>query len=364
MKCRYSLLILSLLAAACSPAAAIVKPPEYAPADQAKCGVKKSAAKPLIVEWPSADQVALESQSKRGLIAVHYLGCEMEILRQCHAKGTYRYVPTTRRDDSVTMRTADELYAAIPVHAAKFEAQLQKSGTLSVNMSMVGSYEAEASGLKRKDLEGDCAKATHVITALTAGAFEFVAGGEASIGAGAKGLGAEAGASSQAARETLNKAGDKSACSKATTKDQEPPEGCGALLRVEVIPLGDAQVPEGPRVVAPPPKPSIAPWVVGGAGVAVLGVGAVFGGLTFSTYASAKSACPTMMNCTAGALSTRSQAITFADVADVAIPVGGVAVGAAAILLLTGRSRDASPAAALAPIVGPGNVGLSLGGAF
>lgn len=85
-----------------------------------------------------------------------------------------------------------------------------------------------------------------MITALTVGAFEFFAGADAAVGAGvtagaAGTVGAGAGAKSKSQRETLNEDGDKALCEKSTSDDRKAPEGCGALLRVEVVPLGEAK---------------------------------------------------------------------------------------------------------------------------
>src|SRR5690606_9197517 len=58
---------------------------------QAKCGVRASAAKPLVVEWPAADRAALEARANRSLVAVRYQGCEMEVLSNCTVDGVYSY---------------------------------------------------------------------------------------------------------------------------------------------------------------------------------------------------------------------------------------------------------------------------------
>jgi formylglycine-generating enzyme required for sulfatase activity len=226
-------------AAACSggnAASAVVQQPRL-PAS--RCGVVKSQAKPYIVEWQAAERGDLETGLKKGLIAVRYEGCEMEVLDQCRAPGAYVYGGFTRKHDTITMRDADDLYANIPVHAASFEAKLQTSGELHVAMTVVGSYVADRTGVRPEELTGDCARATHVVTAMTAGAFEFFAGADAQVGGGAKAFGAEAGATSHATREMLNQDGDRAACEKAAEDDKKPPKDCGALLRLEVVPLGD-----------------------------------------------------------------------------------------------------------------------------
>src|SRR6186997_2588172 len=125
MLTRWRLALLGLVAtAACSggnAASTLAKPPEFDPKNQTKCGVTKSQAEPLIVEWPSAARGKLEADMRRGVVAVRYVGCDMEVLGQCTAKGSYGYTPITRKRDRITMRDADDLYANIPVGAARLE---------------------------------------------------------------------------------------------------------------------------------------------------------------------------------------------------------------------------------------------------
>jgi hypothetical protein len=47
------------------------------------------------------------------------------------------------------------------------------------------------------------------------------------------------GASSRADRETLSEDGDANACSKARGSDWSPPEGCAAVIRLELVPVRD-----------------------------------------------------------------------------------------------------------------------------
>jgi hypothetical protein len=249
---RGSALVLAALTAALvgssvacggSPAGPLAKPPAFEPKAQAKCGVTKSQAKPLVVEWPSADRAQLEAQARRGLVVVRYEGCEMEVLDHCTVGGSYAYTGITRKDDRITMRDSDDLYANIPVFASRFEGKLQTSGELHVAMTIVGRFSADRRAVGPSELQGDCGRATHVLTALTAGAFEFYAGADAEIGAGAQVGPAGTGARSSARRETLNRDGDEQSCERSHTSDKAPPEGCGALLRVEATPLLTSPAP-------------------------------------------------------------------------------------------------------------------------
>ncbi|MGZ3422900.1 MAG: hypothetical protein ACXWUG_15660 [Polyangiales bacterium] len=224
------------------------KPPAYDP-DSSKCSVTKSQSRPLIVEWSSPDRGSLEALKNKGLVVVRYSGCEMEILRGCKAPGVYGYTPFTTKRDRVTIRTADDLYANVPMGAAKLEAKLEQSGELNVSMTIVGTYEADKTSIKAEELQGSCDGATHYVTAITAGSFEFSAGAEqaASASAGVVGIGG-AGGSTKSKHEILSRDGDDAACAKATLDDKAPPAGCGALLRLEVTPIAGAAPP--PTTVA------------------------------------------------------------------------------------------------------------------
>jgi hypothetical protein len=215
--------------------------PQYAPKDQTKCGVTKSQERPLIVEWPSSDRMALETRTRQGIVVVHYVGCEMEVLQRCQVAAPYSYFGGNRKVDKVVMKDADDLYANLPVGAAGLESKLEHSGKLTVAMNLVGRYEAAKSTVLPEELQGECEGATHFVYGITVGAFDFFAGGEATVGATAKVGGAGAGGHSESERETLTTDGDVAACEQSSPDDKGPPAECGALIRIEVVPLGQAK---------------------------------------------------------------------------------------------------------------------------
>jgi uncharacterized protein len=220
-----------------------------------KCRVRKSASKPLIVEWPSSERAELESIRSRGTVVVRYDGCEMQLLSHCRAPGKYGYVGVSPKQDSIVMRDADELWANIPMGAAKLEGTLARAGKLTVAMTTAGRFMVQDAQIRRDELQGVCAGATHIITGMTVGAFEFFSGAEAKVGAGAKVANIGAGAKSNATRETLKKDGNSKLCfSSARGADAQhtPPRGCRAILRIAVLPLGEVpkakvQCPKGTR---------------------------------------------------------------------------------------------------------------------
>jgi TPR repeat protein len=234
--------IASFAIAACGPgnlASRLATPPAYEPHDQAKCSIRASQAKPLIVEWPSADRSELEALVHQGVVAVRYQGCEMELLPRCLAHGKYAWTGTTGKDDHLAIRDADTLYANLPLGAAGLEGKLQKDGELDVDTTIVGRWEAEPSTVREDELTGDCARATHVVTAVTAGAFRFTTKASASVGADASVLGFGAGGSSSSDKDVLAADGTQASCDTASSRDTAPPEGCGAMIRLEVAPIAE-----------------------------------------------------------------------------------------------------------------------------
>lgn len=229
--------VVSSLFACRSPAERLAKPPELEIPGQGKCVVGGTASHPLVVEWAAAERASLEARLRRGLVAVRVDGCDIAVMRQCDVKGEYSYLGLTRKNDRVKIRNADELYAQLPIGAARLEGKLARAGELDVEIALVGMYEAPEGRPGRDLLSGDCDAATHVISGVQVGAFHFFAGGagEIKVGAGFNQIGA--GAGSTAERETLSADGQPTSCDASTTGDARPPEGCGALIRIELTSL-------------------------------------------------------------------------------------------------------------------------------
>jgi hypothetical protein len=263
------LLVVVTAFAACGGAASAPNVPTYAPTDQTSAGAAKSASRPLVLEWPAADRAALEAQRTNGVVVVRYGGSEMEVLRGCHVAGAYRYVPVTPKQEGLVVRDATELAAAMPIHSASLEAHLQQKQELDVGMTIVGIYQTEARSFVAADLVGECTGATHVVEALAVGAFEIDASASSAASGSVSVLGAGATARHDASREVVHKDGDRDACAKGGTGDTAPPYACGAMIRVEVVPVhfpssgpkgtcGPGLVAQGATCVAvQPDRPSL-----------------------------------------------------------------------------------------------------------
>ena len=229
-----------LLASGCKPATPSSSVPDAssALAGGGTCHASTGETQPLLVEWPAADRAQLEAAAGQGLVAVRYDGCQMQVLSRCELEGDYDYHPLTQKRDELRIRDRDALWAKIPLGAARLEAALSREGQLNVDMMVVGQREANVDRARAVGSGSACGGATHIVTAMTVGAFSLYTGSaiEGDVQASVHG----AGAGGQLARstETLRSDGDLAQCNAATPGDAQPPAQCGALLRVELAPLG------------------------------------------------------------------------------------------------------------------------------
>jgi hypothetical protein len=241
-----------------------LKSPEYTADGQTTCHAASISTSPLIVEWPSAARGDLEAivEGHKSVAVVHFVGCTMTVLSDCTAPGKVSYLPyRNEKQDQLRITTADDLYANLPVGAAKLEGKLERAGELDVDMTLVGQYEATTGAVTRSDLVGSCEGATHVVERISVGAFDFHTAANANVGAGVKVMGAGAGGSSAATRDDIARDGRTEACSNAKPTDTDPPENCGALVRLQLLPLGASHpVPDSLHTTAsltPPVTPSV-----------------------------------------------------------------------------------------------------------
>jgi hypothetical protein len=222
-----------------TPASELARPPEMPlRAGQTKCTVKASQAKPLIVEWSSDERGDLETLVRmKKVVPVRYDGCEMEILEHCTAPGHYNFYPFTPKVDSIAIRNEDELYAKLPLGAVNLEATLADTKRLDLSMTLIGKFQADQFEVRPDELAGRCAGATHVVTGLMVGAFRLSSGASATVGGGASTAMAGGGGQAHADTSVLQQDGDAASCSQLAPTDTAPPPGCGALIKLDVVPL-------------------------------------------------------------------------------------------------------------------------------
>jgi hypothetical protein len=216
-----------------------------APTELGRCRVAASQSSPLVTEWPASEKANLEVLLRGGVVAVAYSGCSMRVLSQCHVKGGYVWQRTTPATDSLEINDADELYAKLPLGAASLEGELKRSGKLAVKTMIAGQLRADSTAMPDVPREGPCAQATHLVSALSLGAFALSAGGKKNVEAGAKVTGLiEAGGKRESSADLLRSAGDFESCGAGT--DQGPHGNCASPIQAFLAPLPGRTEEEGP----------------------------------------------------------------------------------------------------------------------
>jgi hypothetical protein len=207
-----------------------------APSDQVKCKVAAQHENPLVTEWPAPEKANLEGLLREGTVVVSYSGCTMRLMPQCRAAGRYVWRRTTVSSDIIEIRDADELYAKLPLGAASLEGELQRSGRLAVQTTVSGQMQLADFDPSSFPTDAACLGATHVLSALSVGAFKLKSGGAAEVRASAAVAGVGAGGGkSQRDESLIREAGVPEKCELGTEAAADM--ACASPIQVFLRPL-------------------------------------------------------------------------------------------------------------------------------
>lgn len=228
--------IAALAGCASAPLAdAVIPNGGHDPTELAKCSVAASQDQPLVTEWPAPYKARLEALLAQGAVAVEYTGCELKIVDRCKIPGSYAWHRTTLSTDATQIRDEDDLYAKLPLGALSLAGELKTRGSLEVETTVVGQLQLVGKAADDATSGAECGRATHLVTALSVGAFRLVAGGEVSAGAKVEAGAAGAGLGTNQAKSTLRAAGDAEACR--ATRDDAPNADCRSPIQIFLSPI-------------------------------------------------------------------------------------------------------------------------------
>jgi len=232
-------LVLSLLSiigcgSASVPPAAGPAQGHHIDASASRCESTAPPRDPIVTEWPASEKANLQSLASERLVAVSYTGCDLRVIPECTLEGSYRWVQTTAATDTLDINNADELYAKLPIGAVALEGELERSGRLAMQTTVVGQLRLVEPPAP-ENLDAACRGATHFVTAISVGSFKLFSG-SASAAGGEVGI-AGFGPSGRSSRQqiTLREAGDPAAC--ATTTGESPASQCASPIQVFLQPL-------------------------------------------------------------------------------------------------------------------------------
>lgn len=206
-------------------------------ADTVPCRDRGSYAEPLIVDWSSSGRLDLEFAMKRGVAVVAYDCQSLRLLNGCSLPASYAFAGVTVKEEVIQLANADEISANLPLSGVKLAAGMDARSSLDLALVMVGKRSTALRQADKTMLEGECEGATHYVRAATMGAFAMARGSRGEVKAAADLFGAEVKAGSQAQRSAKTMDGDRGSCAQSQPEDTAPPPGCGASLRLELVPI-------------------------------------------------------------------------------------------------------------------------------
>jgi hypothetical protein len=201
----------------------------------ARCSVAASQEQPLVTEWPASYKARLEAMLQSGAVAVEYSGCDLKIVDRCRLSGSYAWRKTTMSTDTTDIADEDELYTKLPLGAVSLTGQLKTSGSLHVQTTVSGQLQLVGKAADDATHGAECARATHLVSALSIGAFKLVAGGSIKAGAGAEMGAVNVGGTAAQKQSVLRAAGDAGRCEHAT-KDEPDPD-CRSPIQIFLTPI-------------------------------------------------------------------------------------------------------------------------------
>ncbi len=209
-----------------------------------RCRVGAGRSNPLVTEWPASEKANLEAQLAAGAVAVEYTGCSMRVLTQCRLTGRYGWLRTTPASDTIEIDDEDQLYAKLPLGAVSLEGELKRSGKLTVFTHVAGQLRLSGATPADVPAQGECARATHVVSALAVGAFSLTGSAKASGKADLAVAKYAVGGRSDRSAGLVRSAGDWQACGQGT--DAAPHANCRSPIQVFLWPIPGRGVEEGP----------------------------------------------------------------------------------------------------------------------
>jgi hypothetical protein len=233
---------------ACGPpglVAGLAQPPEVPTGGQTKCRLAANQDNPLVTEWPASEKANLEARLGEGSVVVAYAGCTLRMLPRCRVAGGYHWKRTTIATDTIEIHNTDELYAKLPLGAASLEGELQRTGRLAVQTSVSGQFQLDGFDPAQIPKGSECEGATHVVGALSVGAFKLRSGGTAKLSAEGSFAGvASAKGGSDSEETVMREAGSPTKCENAT--DAAPNPDCASPIQMFLQPLPASVVDRGP----------------------------------------------------------------------------------------------------------------------
>ena len=211
---------------------------------------------PLVVDWKPEQRADLEEVIHDGVAVVSWTGEGLRLVRTCTLPGNYGYLPVQMKRDTVRLASSEEIAANLPLGglgiAGKLGGAMQHGATLDIALAIVGKRRTTWNAAAKGDLQGQCDGATHFVRAVLVGAFAMTTGNQTKAAAATEIFGMGAHGGTESSKDVNSADGSLDACEQSGNDDTNPPNGCSAILRLELEPVAKDDV--APAASTSPPK--------------------------------------------------------------------------------------------------------------
>jgi len=204
------------------------------------CANANDEAELLIIDLLASQRGDLEIIMSEGLAAVRYDCKNIKVLKGCHIEGGYAYKGTLLKEEFLRLENADEVRANLPFSGAKIGASMDRNATLNLAIAMVGQLRAARYEVSQDELKGRCKEATHFVQSAHVGAFVMNRGERAKLSSAVEMFEVGASGDLNSDRALQNADGDIEACRQTKAESSQLESGCGALLRLNLVPISAA----------------------------------------------------------------------------------------------------------------------------
>lgn len=219
--------------------------PEAPTADEAmgeKCDPNAESTNAYVLDLPPDRRSDIEVALGGKNLSVVSFNCKnIKILKTCKASGAYEYRGTSPKERVLSLESADQIRAALPLGgagiAAAFSAEASSGSKFDLGMVIVGQQIGSASSFTAAELTGSCKGATHVITGAKMGAFAMGTSSMADLRTAAEVFGAGVSAGSKSSKLAKTRDGSVEACNAAESGADSAPKNCEAVLALELTKL-------------------------------------------------------------------------------------------------------------------------------
>ncbi len=216
--------------------------PSAAEATGEKCDAAAESTNTYVLDLTPERRSDIEVALGGKNLSVVSFNCKvMKILKTCKAAGTYSFRGTGAKERVLSLESADQIRAALPLGgagiAATFSAEASAGTKFDLGLMIVGQQVGSASSFTAAELTGNCKGATHVVTGAKLGAFAMGTSSKAEMRSAVEIFGAGVSAGSSTSKLTKTRDGSLEACNSAESGAEAPPKNCEAVLALELTKL-------------------------------------------------------------------------------------------------------------------------------